>query len=475
MLKTTSQQLIDSLGYEAGNVGQPLAIGATVDQTIATGTALMYSVPVGQVLLITHIIMQIDSLAQIGTRITSPQSSETLGNIQLADTDGTSRGNLTFRGFSRYRTPFTGGGGTPDWRAAQPGDVITWKLKYPIPVPAGWSVRQNQSAITWGNSSCVHGVLVSEVSARTMGYPVSNTGSPVTDRRFGITSSDGSVAGQTLIAARTGQSIRILDVHVRMQPETSSANTLTLSQGDGTKIFKCVNDNPAEFLEMSFSPGWYLKAGESLDLISDQESGSSVNITYEFVDEDDVPGDVWFAVVEPNVPSPGVTKYGNLGGAILGQVTGISTEATCYYPRRGTTATSPTQGFQHMLNGYCLSIQKNSTTANAADDTEQTRIAISTGSSAGLIELEALLMTQPNLQLTTTFSASSAEQCTWAVVDGVNLPGNKDDGSLWVDTIGFNSLTATPVDTANDIRDWAVCMWGRTISAKFTDLTNKGA
>lgn len=468
MLKTTSQQLIDSLGYEGGRPGQPLKVGVTLDQTnqaVASTAGDLYSVPAGNVLLITHVVMQIDQSGSIAQRISSPTEAMSFDGINFYDGAGTAQGGVTFRGFSRYRTIFTGGGGSPDFRASQPGEVVSWRPKFAIPVPSGWSVQQPLSSIGWGHQSCVYGVLVSESAAQEMGYHVSKS---VTDseRRYGIANTAGSTSATDLVAARTGKSIRILDVHIRSQPETVTDNTLTLQQTDGTKVFKFVNDNPSELINQAFSPGWYLKAGQALQVISDEINTCSINVTYEYVDEDEVPSDYWFSVVEPTNPTPGAGTTGLLGS--------VSTEATLYYPRRGTTETDPNKGFQHMLNGYAVYSQKEGTTANATDDTEQTRFTISTGATGGEVDFSLAGLNQPNYQMAPVFSGSGHNQCTWCVVDGINVPGKKDDGSLWVDTIAFGTIVSTPTSANVDVRDWAVNMWGRTVPAQFSARTNEG-
>ena len=334
-----------------------------------------------------------------------------------------------------------------------------------------------QLAIAWGHQAAIYGVLVSESAAGNMGYRVSSTGSPSTDRRQGIAATSGSTSDAVLVAGRAGQCLRILDVHIRSQPEVSGANTLTLSQGtlatSNVPIFKFVNDNPAELINQSFSPDWYLKAGEGLNVISDNLSTCTVNVSFEFVDVDEVPGDAWFSVVTPQLATPGTGTYG-----LNSLLTKASTEATLYYAKPDAsgshTRTSPTKGFQHMLRGYSVFCQKTATTANATDDTEQVRFAISTGSAAGLIDFSLGVSSQTNLQLSPVFSGSGHDQCTWGTVDGINLPGKKDDGSLWVDTLGFDSVAATPNSADLNIRDWAVNMWGRTAPAQFSTRTNKG-
>jgi len=471
MLKTTSQQLIDSLGYEKDRVGRPIKVGAALAQDKSART--MFVVPEGMTFMITHIAIQNDGKTIQNTPIPSPTATQVYSGITLLDADGTAQTSIDFRGFARYDSVFDPAGGTPDWRAAAGGNLVTWKLKYPIPVSAGWTVQQAQNEYEWGNQSAVYGVVIGEDSARQLGARVRGSATD-SERRFGVVSTAGAASATDVIAARAGQSIRIMDVQVRMQPDTNTDCTLTLQQTDGTKVFKITNDNPAEQLQMAFSPDWFLKAGQALQVISDVTNVASVNMTYEFVDEDEVPGDFWFSVVEPDKTTPGGSFVGT--GPILNNFIGqSSTVAVPYYPRSGAVGTaSPGKGSQHMVRGYTANIQKTAT-ALATDDTEQTKLTISTGSTGGQIAFAGSALSQTNFQIAPVISAVSHDQCVYGSVDGVNIPCKKDDGSIWVDVIGFNSVLSTPSSADADVRDWAVCLWGRTTAATFTDPANQGA
>jgi len=471
MRKTTSQQLIDSLGYQENQVGKPVVAGIAIDQAQQLKT--LYDVPKGQVFLVTKIVVQIDPMTHLAGHQASPSIIEMYQGVQLYDPAGTPREQIRFRGFHRNKTIFSGGTGTPDFRSSQPGDVIVWDLKYPAVVPGGWSIRKPTGlfAFGWGNSTAVYGVVVSESEARTLGYNVSNS-TTASERQYGWQASDGDTSATVVVAARTGKSIHVLDIHVRLQPMTYASNSLTLQQSDGQQIFRAVNDNPAEGVTQAFSPGWYLKAGESLDIISDIATGNSVNVTYEYVDETEVPGDVWFATVNPNVPTPGLGTFGS--DLLENLVLKASTQVTLYYPRHATTKTSPLKGFQHMVKGYSITIQKEVSGAVSTDLTPQTMLCISTGSSAGGVEILAGSLLQSNYQISPVFSATAHDQCTWGVVDGLNIPCKPDDGSLWINTVGFETAVATPTSGTNGIRAWAVNLWGRTATAQFTERTNPG-
>lgn len=475
MLKTTSQQLIDSLGFEGGRVGQPMLMSTALDQTIISGnTHNLIDVPDGYVFLCTHIVVQADAMAHLGTADGSPTGSDgkSYFGLQLRDLGDNVNGTVDFRAFTRYSGIFNDGA-TPDWRTAPPSNGLTWKLKYPFAVPQGWTIGQSVAPSAWGNQSAVYGVMVSASAARQMGYATHNA-SPTADRRMGITSAGKDTGTTTMLTGVAGQCIRILDVQIRMQPIAASSNQVTLQQGDGTKIFVAHNDNPAEHLNMQFSPTWYLKAGEDLELVIDQAYSSGVNITYEYVDEDEVPSDAWFAVVEPEYPTPSTQTIGN---ATVPLTTTVN-EVTCYYAKPDATGshtrTSPTKGFQHFLNGYAISIQKSATTQNAADDTEQTRFTVSTGASGGAVGASVGGVTQTNYQMAPVFVGAGHDHAAYAYVDGINIPGKPDDGSLWVDVIGFKGLFTTPSAGDNNIDGFAVSLWGRTAPSFVTNRTNKG-
>lgn len=478
MLKTTSQDLINSMGHQGGTVGRPMTIGAALDQD--PGSAILYTVPKGQVFLVTHIVAQIDVSSQLAGAVASPQSPSLFGGLATFDEAGTGQDTIEFKAFARWNNLFLTGG-SPTWKTSFPANTVQWGLKYPYPVFAGWTVRSSATpggGSGWGNHYAVYGVQMDENAARMLGFQVRGSATD-SERRMGAVSLASPSTPAALVAGRTGQSIRILDLSIRIQPETNTANTVTLSEtADGTRnIFQFRNDNPAEFFNYQFSPDIYLTPGAALDLGSTVANTASVTCVYEYVDAADVPSDHFWACVDPDLPTPGAGTTGT--GSVL---TSTSTEITLYYPGRAgrsytdTTKTSPGKGYQHILNGYAVSVQKNAEAGTAETDaTEQTKLCLSTGSAAGQIQSDGYGTTQTNYQLSPVFSASSHDQSLGIVVPGINVPCKKDDGSIWVDTLGFNGIATTPTQTANDIAGWAVTVWGRTTNEQFTDPANKGA
>lgn len=455
------------------HVGQPSFVGVVLDQT--NGADQILVVPKGQVFLITHIAVQAHDL-QAGFSQSTPQAQAiaspdlSVYGITMMDTAGSQQQEISFLIFRRAQSVFEVQD-SPNWRNAAPGNMVTWRPKYPIPVPSGWTVK-NTLGGEFGNSAAVYGYLIGESAAATAGYHVSNSATDA-NRIHNVNAAAPTTSAADIAPARTGYCIRILDIHIRLQPRTGGAtNKLTLQQSDGSVVFSWTNNNPSDMLERAISPEIFLKSGVSLQLVGTIASTASVNVSYEYVPEDQVPGDAWWAYVEPSLATPTVTKTGFVA-LNLSNVPYLSTEVTCYYPGRDVTKTSPTKGFQHILRGVEFSIQK---TTTAVPD--QTLVTLSTGSAAGLV---AFPNVQTNVQLLPTISATNHDQCVYGGISDVNIPCTRDNGSLWIDTItvaaasqGLSVGLSTPTTTDADIDEWSFTLWGKTIPARFTSPSNRG-
>lgn len=466
MLRKTTQMLIDSLGYERGFVGAPMAIGANLEQT--QGSNRLLAVPAGQVFLITHFVGQVDVSAYITTFEGSPQVSSLYSGVSVASVPSGNPWVVRFRGMARWNNLFRTGG-TPNWMNSPPSNPISWQLKYPIAVPGPWTINGSGSGQGWGNGMSVHGFFVDAAAARTMGFQVDNTAGVTSDNRvFGVASDNGS--GSTLITGRAGKSIRILDIDIRFQPETNTASVLTLQQGDGRRIFRIPNSNPAEMVHVQCSPDIFLKAGEDLE-IDAPDFSCSVNVSYEFVDASEVPDDHWWSCVDPTKPTPTTT-----GTGFLDIYKKVSTELTLYYPGSDTTGTSPGKGFQHFLRGYVLGAEKTSVAQTVDSDlTEQTRMAITSGPAAGAIAFSTAVITGDGYHVTPVWSLSAHDQVLNVCAQGLNIPGNPDDGSFWFNTLQTGpSAATTPSDTEADIAAWGLTMWGRRVPNKTIAQSNRG-
>ena len=483
-INITTQELLRSrIGQNA--TGLPMAAGFNIDQNAAGAVGRnIYTVPVGQVLLITHIVCQVDRYSTIGgpansetltVPILSPDPARFYANLSIGDPSETFW-LVGFRGMVRWNNTFHTGG-SPHWQNAPAGNVHVWKLKYPIPVPQKWSVSgfSTTASIDFGNPIGIYGVAVDENDARTMGFGVEDA-TPTSSRSFGIAFSQGDDSVADLIPAVTGKSIRILDMSVQVQPQTNTLEEVILTQTDGRQVFRFVNSNPANFLDLKFSPDIYLASGQALQIVTTSAStapASATCITYEYVDADDVPSDHWWASTDPELPTP--------AGANSGFMTTRSTGLTMYYPRRDSEETTQEKGYQHVLSGYCFSLQKDALASTAdADTTERTKFGLSTGSAAGEIEMSfaGIASEQSNYQMGPIFGGSGHDQTVFGVVDDIFVPAEKDDGRIWIDAAGLGNGTlapATPTQTDNDVIGFWVTCWGRTLPSTFTDRTNPGA
>lgn len=463
-----TEQVLSRLS-RINDVGDATAVGVVLEQQTGAGNAAI-TVPAGQVFLIDTVVVQADTApAGIAAAFAASPGLGTYG-IRIDDAAGSAQSNIEFLAFRRWQQTFVPEN-SPNWRNAPPGNVVVWQPKYPIPVPQGWSIK-NLVGGEWANQIAVYGKFLSMEGARTAGYDV-NTSSTDANRRYGVTSFSPPTAETTQIAGRTGKSLRILDVYVRMQPETGGAtNKITLRQTDDRVIFSWTNNNPSDLLELKFSPDIFLKSGVGLESVATIAGTGSIVIVYEFVDDNEVPGDHWWGYVEPDLPTPTVSKVGTFSNAPV-----IGTRLVCYYPGLDSTKTSPTKGCQHIVRGYTFSIQKDTTAVP-----DQTICCLSSGTAQGTIKFTAIGVTsQSNVQISPVFTSTAHDQCVFGAVDNVNIPCKKDDGSIWVDTMavgvasGVLSAATTPTTTDVDMDEWSWTVWGRTIPGKFSDPSNRGA
>lgn len=477
MIRFTSAQLVDSMS-RGDTSGEPMRLGAAIQQAAET-TAVpsaanrrLFTVPDGQVFLVTQVVAQAeDSFGGILTASNVSPAKNTVG-FDLLDGSGapTPQSALAFLSFSRWQSVLEPNN-VANFRTAAPGNAIVWKPKWALPIPSGWTMKWGQTVSGQAvNSSAVYGYLVDENTAANLGYQV-EPGTTDLDRRHGIETL--AVSG-TLVAGRAGKSIRVLDVTVRMQPDANGTNTLTLRQtGDQRVMSRWTNNNPSDFLNVHISPGdyWFTKPGQGLEIVCTNNVEASITMHYEIVDEDEVPGDVWWTCFSPVYASPA------LASPVLAH---DSEELVLYYPGRDEEVSAADATDQHRLAGYAINIQKD--TDNTSPD--QPFLALSTGTSGGRISLNlapigGATSTQTNYQLTPVFAAPSHDQCVFVAVDGIDVPCAKG-GSIWVDkmTAGNGGLFAvastTPTNTTSNISAWSVSAWGKTRPAYVTARSNEG-
>lgn len=467
------------------DIGGPQVVGAALEQNAGAGIYVLLNgqgVGSGQVFLLEQLVIQPD-LAPGGVAGAFDPSptfvSPTFNSygVTINDQAGNAQHTMRFLSFVRQQSAFVVED-SPNWRNAPPGNVTVWKLKYPIAIPHGWSI-QTLLGGQWGNQVAAYGRVVSEDGARTMGYNVS-TSTTDANRRMGVDSIVTTTAAETIVAARADQHIRILDIHIRMQPSSAGTNLLTIETDQDSElagprtIFTFANDNPSDMLELKFSPDIVLEAGRAIQAFATQAGTASVVISYEYLDPREVPGDLWWAHVIPDRPTPGVTKLGTASN-----VATISSAVECYYPKLALTKTLSTQSFQHLLRGYCFSLQK-----AAVASPDQTAMRLSTGgsnsASARPIKNTVIGMeTDTTIPLSPVFTATAHDQCIYGAIDSLNLACPATTGGLWVDTIAAGDAAAaagagagildTPESTTADVDNWSWTVWGKTIPTKFSD------
>jgi hypothetical protein len=247
-----------------------------------------------------------------------------------------------------------------------------------------------------------------------------------------------------LIPARTGKSVQIMDIFVRVQPlATAAANVLTVRQTDGKDIFRFVNDNPANLMQQQLSPGICTAPGTGVSILSTTTNTASVSIVYRYLDAADVPANHWWSCIDPEKPSSTSTVAGF----------GITPFAT-FYPATGRTVATGLAGVanQHVLQGYTL-------TANQNTRSEATILRIGTGATPGVPGFSSFVIANIGTPVTQVLTMYSPEQTLWASESGIAVKAQTDHGFFWESVSPLGSLTVTP------IRNWGCTAWGLTVPA----------
>lgn len=463
-----------------GDLGQPIICSAVVEQATGIFPDLI-TVPPGQVFLMTHMHVQADPQT---TGLTTPTQipwlspSPTSYGFQLSNPAGSAIWTIGFASFLRQASDYHASA-TPTALSAPHGNIVTWKPKYAIPVPGTFKVEASSTVFDFGNRAAVHGFLVSEDTARSLGYNLNTTAA---NSRHHITSVRGATSATTFITGRPGKCVRILDIHVRLQPIANGTNVLTIQQVDGTRIFQFRNSNVVDMVEHSFAPeDFYLAPGQGMQHLITVADTASFTIQYEFVDQEEVPKNCFWSFLDPVRPTPTTTQ----GTGFPGAVTRLSSTAfTLFYPRTGTTKTTPGVGNQHLVRGVQLGVQKgNGRFTNSLVVAEPTMFCVSHGAAAGAVQATGLgaAAGQTNAQLTPSFYAGHHDQNVAFVDDAMCAPCKADDGQIWWDSLQLNNngtplsvLLVTPTATDADITGWSCTIWGRTIDKKWIPSRNRG-
>ena len=477
-IRATAEHLLDRLVTQRDGIaiGQPMTYSATRDQAFTTGPAIL-TVPRGQVFVLTQIVAQAELHTAVTTtpdEIASPNQAGLGFGIQVLDTAGAAKWNAKFMTFIRWQGTFEFQN-SPNWRNAPADNVYNWKPRYGLAIPGGWTVNTTQNSGSLGNACAVYGVMMSPENARTLGYSATATNT-LADLNSGFVSAVTTASSAVLVPSKAGKHIRILDIAIQVQPETNTSNVLTIEQYDGstaTTIFQFSNRNPSDQLKRSFSPDIYLKLNSSIRIKSTVANTAFVTVSYEYVEPREVPGDHWWCFTIPDYPTPALPGVGTVSDAVA-----QSTTVTAYYPKDGTTKTSPTQGYQHLLNGYAISVQKDTSVVP-----EQLFLSIMTHSTTAAIGSTLLGVTGAGNALTATYAAAGHDQNVCDVADHLMLPAKPHTGSIYIATMNVGvggaypvlGVPATPTSGTAQIDSWGVTTWGRTIPAKFTEPINLGS
>jgi hypothetical protein len=354
---------------------------------------------------------------------------------------------------------------------SQPDIQFDWEPSVPLVVPSGWSLV-SATASDQGQAFSCYGYLISDGDARELGFDVS-TASAQTDRRWiqtGLAATNGT---QTLIAARTGMSIQILDIYARLQPEQGGTTAkMTLQQTDGDTVMDFINHCRANTSEWKLSPGIYLEPGVGLRLIGNAgvvgASGprGTVVVIARYVDSADVPGNAWWSYTVPVPPTP-ATFTPTVG---VGTARNRNTRTSCFYPRSNTSKAEAGAGYAHILQGYSLTAQK--TNASPSDlifcalATDTT-----TPGNTDTVGQSTLSLSASLYQISHTFGFGGAEQTLNASLDNVNIPIPAGQ-AIWFTAFNWDLAGAIAADA--DVSQWSLTCWGRTeaCTRKSTDLAH---
>lgn len=468
--------------YRRGeDVGEPMTFGAALEQTSNGGgdsATDLLTVPTDKVFLMTHVVCQADDLSGLigdpaGNGIGGQNGSPIPAANYAAGVDlgpqGSSTDTIGFLAFRRWSNIFEPQG-TPSWRTAAPSNAVSWKPKYPIPVPPTWQVKTGTTSggtVGFGNLAACYGFLMSREQAIALGFRANKSQATGT-QQSGVVSAIGTTSLTSLLAARPGYGIRIKDINIRMQPKTNTLSSVTLSQSTGTRAFLLVsNANPGDLIEHSFSPDIYLTAGAALQIQTTTTGICSVVVSYEYVLAQEIPDDHWWLSGSPAQPSPGTA----LGGPLGVNINYTSAALTPYFPGRNSASVTLQKGHQLMLNGYYINGQK-SGTANQ----DKMAFTLSGGPTAGRVQIA--IGAQTNVQLGPVFLLGMRNMNMSVVVDDVCIPIKNNPtgtpGGVFVDSanVSYGGLLASPSGTM--LTSWNIAAWGSLAVEKVKHLANRG-
>ena len=430
---------LDQLAHE----GRATFVGAHWDSSSSEVGALV-APTAGQVAIVTRIVG--NPSANASSLLTpAPAAQLSLISPGAAVTEA-----LKVQIFNRH----PGFGAAQELRSP-PDTRFDWSPSSGLVVPSGWTLYSFTDS-TQGQGFSAYGYLISEGDARELGYDVTTTALQ-TGRRWiqtGLAATNGT---QTLIAARTGMAIQILDIYARLQPiDGGTTAKMTLQQTDGDTIMDFINQSRANLSEWKMSPGIYLEPGVGLRLIGNAGSGGrgSVIVIARYVDSADVPGNVWWSYKVPALPTPaGFTP--DAAGFTRAQ----NTRMTAFYPKSNTTKNEAGKGYNHIVEGYSVSGAK--TNASPSDLINYALIVNSTTPQTQTLGVNGLVAVSA-YQITHTIGFGGVDMTSNAYIDQVNIPVPQDQ-AVWFTALNVDLGGAFASDA--DISQWSCTVWGRTVAS----------
>lgn len=458
-------------------------------QLVGTPTADTGTVPVcvetqaGQVAIITKIVGMC-----LPSNDTSPGLSDAGATqaLLLYDENGdvTSEG-VRFLAFQRVDAAFFSPSAIENsWMSAVPSCPVVWEPEEPLIVPPRHKLRaamDSANTMAGGTFAC-YGYIVDQGTARTLGFSTNTqddtykTASP-TGITLNMSGFRGAAITSTgvveLVRAFPGYTVQVIDLFVRVQPMAGGATTKSVLIGGATDltdasltldtIFVGVNNNHGDMAEWKGAPCIYLDPSDGLWIGTANDCRASVTCTYRYIPTSEVPQGQWRAYAAPAVPT-GAT------GGTSSLYMQASRELTLKYPTRpdGTSFSpqsiiTPDVGYQHVVEGYMISGQKDATISS-----DRLYFAIAEAAGVGSpVGLSGSGLTTTSNLISPILCLGSHNQMLALTVDGLNIPCTKDEGVVRVEMTATGSGATTPAAADFDVDELHVLVWGRTIPARF--------
>ena len=459
--------------------------------TVDTGTTpAVVATQAGQVAIITKIVG-----ACVASNDTSPGLSDAgvSQGLFLYDENGdqTNEG-VRFLAFQKVDAVmgFSPSAGEDSWKSAPPNRPVVWEPEEPLIVPPNHTLRAVMDSVNTmaGGSFACYGYIVDQGTARMLGFSTNTQ-----DATYKQASPGGSLnmagfrgvvisaTGVTeVIQPFSGMTVQIIDIYVRVQPMSAGSTTRTLLLGSATDatdaaigmstLFVACNNNHGDMAEFVCAPGVYLDPNEGFYIGTANDCRASVSVTYRYVPNSEVPRGQWWAyaaITPPALTSQfGTSSLFTTGTAAL-SLRFQAIDGSGFSPQ---VIVSPDTGAQHVVEGYCISGQKDATVPG-----DRLYFALTEGSTGGSLGISGSGATTTNNLISPILCLGGHNQMLALAVDGLNIPCTRDQGAIRIDMVGAGSGSSTPIASDNDVDELHVLVWGRTIPSRFGDSHFQGA